>query len=72
MLLYAGSNKSLIARIAIGTIAAIATREKYSPAKIAAAAVGVKHHSGWPQRPATPIATKRKKTSRSCRLRWRS
>ena len=41
-------------------MAAIATREKYMPAKIAAAAVGVKHHSGCPQRPATPIADQEK------------
>ena len=32
---------------------------------IAAAAVGVTHHSGWPQRPATPIAIKRANTSKS-------
>jgi hypothetical protein len=63
--LYAGKSKSLIARIAIGTNTAIAILEKYKPAKIAAAAVGVKHHAGWPLRPATPIAIKSANTSTS-------
>ena len=38
---------------------------------MAAAAVGVKHHWGWPQRPATPIATRRASTNKSLIVRFR-